>query len=559
MAEDYGGWVPKDTESPADREKRMKKEKRAAKLAEMNGGATAGGGGGGGNYQNQNPVGGGEIIDGWQAPAGETPQEREKRQKREKREAYLAQQNGGGGQSGGGNQYQSQSQGGQPRSNENFGGWVPKDSESPADREKRIKKEKRAAYLAAQGQQVSEPSTSSNGNYYPPPMDLSAPPPALAEGGTRAIHPSRLAVNDALARETGDKKGKNAQSMTPARAKYLQKKKLRAKGRKAAAGKGGKNNMGGGDENVSVSASGMGEGEGSVAISSVAGGKRKRDQEDEGSDQETVDGDDKYAGLTAEEKEAKVRKIAELKQMRKEARLAKKAELKRIKAEGGVVPPPKPRTAAPSKLRTSTTVIKAPTPEPETPAEPTEEELAQQKEREEIEARKLAKRQKREQRKLAQEDKKEITTLQDEDAEMSTLIPTGATRERSPTPPTNMSTLAESVEITQPIDSNVDTSIPPASEPLEPTPASPPAALLRLPGATRPAPPSAKTLSTLNIHESVREKQIVDPTKKVKIGDDTNGDGVGLGERGRKRLRGEMGIEEWFAGKFFFSLVYFAS
>jgi len=543
MAEDYGGWVPKDTESPADREKRMKKEKRAAKLAEMNGGSTTGGGGGGGRggkYQNQNSGsvsggGGGEIIDGWQAPAGETPQEREKRQKREKREAYLAQQNGGG-----------QSGGGQSQSNENFGGWVPKDTESPADREKRIKKEKRAAYLAAQGQGAPEQSTS-NGNYYPPPMDLSAPPPALAEGGTRAIHPSRLAVNDALARETGDKKGKNAQSMTPARAKYLQKKKLRAKGRKAAAGKGGKNNMGGGDENVSVSASGNGEG-GSVALSSVAGGKRKRDQEDEGSDHETVDGDEKYAGLTAEEKEAKVRKIAELKQMRKEARLAKKAELKRIKAEGGVVPPPKPRTpAAPSKLRT--TVVKAPTPEPETPAEPTEEELAQQKEREEIEARKVAKRQKREQRKLAQEEKKELTTLQDDDTEMSTLIPTAATLERSPTPPSNMPTLAGSVELAQPVDSNADTSIPPASEPLEPTPASPPAALLRLPGATRPAPPSAKTLSTLNIHESVREKQIVDPTKKVKIGDDMAADGVGLGERGRKRLRGEMGIEEWFAGE----------
>ncbi|GAA5902975.1 uncharacterized protein JCM6883_002652 [Sporobolomyces salmoneus] len=539
MAEDYGGWVPKDSESPAEREKRMKPEKRAAKLAQVNGSGGGGeatpasGGATGGGVQ----LGGGEIIDGWVAPAGETPAEREKRQKREKRAAYLAAQNGGSA-GGGGNQYtQPQTSfnaggGGGARSNENFDGWVPKDSESPAEREKRIKREKRAAYLASQGQTAAPQDSSSSGNYYPPPTTDSAPPPALAEGGTRAIHPSRLAVNDALARETGDKKGKHAQSMTPARVKYLQKKKLRAKGRKVAAGKGGKNNNG---------AEGSQVGGESVAVSSAVGGKRKRDEtEDGGSDAETANGDDKYAGLTAEEKEAKVRKIAELKAMRKEARLAKKAELKRIKAEGGVVPPPKPRQAATTSKLKTTTVVKAPSPSPEQPAEPTEEELAQQKEREEIEARKVAKRQKREQRRLAAEEKtKEEEETKDEDVEMSTLIPTG----RSPTPPTAMSTIAD-----QPIDSNADTSIPPA-EPIEASPVEPeaPSALLRLPSATRPAPPSAKTLSTLNIHESVRNKQVVDPTKKVKIGNDAKEDGVGVGERGRKRLRGDMGIEEWFA------------
>ncbi|GAA5885870.1 hypothetical protein JCM16303_000091 [Sporobolomyces ruberrimus] len=541
MAEDYGGWVPKDTESPAEREKRMKREKRAAKLAQMGQGETESGGAG---HSNGTAAGGGgkvggEVIDGWQAPAGETPAEREKRQKREKRQAYLAsQQNGGGGsnyEGGGGNQYPT---GGQ-QSNENFGGWVPKDNESPAEREKRIKREKRAAYLASQGQEPEQ--VPQHGNYYPPPSTSSAPPPALAEGGTRAIHPSRLAVNDALARETGDKKGKNAQAMTPARVKYLQKKKQRAKGRKAASGKGGKNNGGGGTDAGS-------QREGSVAVSSAVGGKRKRgddDDDDDGgdaSDAETANGgDDKYAGLTSEEKEAKVKKIAELKAKRKEARLARKAELKKIKAEGGVVAPPKPRKApVPTSKLAATTIAKAPTPEPETPAEPTEEELAQQKEREEIEARKVAKRQKREQRLLAAEKKDEVAP-QDGDVEMPDLIPTGA-RSRSPTPVTGMTS------ITQPLDSNADTSIPPA-EPVEPTPASPeaPAALLRLPSATRPAPPSAKTLSTLNIHESVRNKQIVDPTFKVKIGSDSKEDGVGLGERGRKRLRGEMGVEEWFA------------
>ncbi|GAA5838237.1 hypothetical protein JCM3766R1_001870 [Sporobolomyces carnicolor] len=541
MSEDYGGWVPKDSESPAEREKRVKREKRAAKLAQLNGGGST-------TTPSSGPApsggGGGEVIDGWQAPAGETPAEREKRQKREKRQAYLAAQQNGAGGAGGYSASQPQSFHGAAegaRSNENFGGWVPKDSESPAEREKRIKREKRAAYLASQGQQQQD--STATGNYFPPPADPSnaAPPPALAEGGTRAIHPSRLAVNDALARETGDKKGKNAQSMTPARVKYLQKKKARAKGRKAAASKGGKNNAGG-TEGSQI--------EESVVASSVVGGKRKRDDEDEGedgSDAETANGDDKYAGLTAEEKEAKIRKIAELKAKRKEARLAKKAELKRIKAEGGVVPPPKPRQSVPavaSKVKT-TTIVKAPSPEPEQPAEPTEEELALRKEREEIEARKAAKRQKREQRRLAAEEVKEAEQTKedraaaDQDVEMSTFISTAA-RSRSSTPTTEMATIA------QPVDSNLDAS---PAEPTEPAPVEPeePAALLRLPSATRPAPPSAKTLSTLNIHESVRNKQIVDPTKKIKIGTDSKEDGVGVGERGRKRLRGEMGVEEWFA------------
>ncbi|GAA6062809.1 hypothetical protein JCM10212_006170 [Sporobolomyces blumeae] len=519
--EDYGGWVPKDSESPAEREKRIKREKRAAKLAELNG--TAGAGAGGltngygyderqhqsGGYGRSNATGFGHGTRSGEAAPASVPDFAKKRA-------------------------------------EAIDGWQPAEGESPAEREKRIKKEKRAAYLASQGQGPAPPSTSSasNGNYYPPPStEPSGPPPTLAEGGTRAIHPSRLAASDALARETGDKKGKNTQSMTPARAKYLLRKKQRAKGRKAAAPKSGKGGVG--EDGAS--------GEGSVAGSaSAVGGKRKRgdDDDEEGdgdaSDAGTVDGkgDDKYAGLTAEEKEAKIKKIAELKAARKEARLAKKAELRRIKAEGGVVPPPKRRTAPkqPSKL---STVVKAPTPEPEPeqPAEPTEEELERRKEREEIEARKIAKRQKREQRRLAEADKAKISEPVAEDVEMSTLIPTShpvdSSRDRFATPPTDMPTLTSGPSDVPVADA--------AASAGEPAPLSPPAALLRLPSATRPAPPSAKTLSTLNIHESVREKQVVDPTRKVKIGETAQDDGVGVAERGRKRLRGDMGVEEWFA------------
>lgn len=448
-------------------------------------------------------------------PPGESPEEREKRIKREKRAARMAEQNG--------------SAGGAPSfaQNGHAGEWQPPPGESPAEREKRIKREKRAAYLAAQGLAPAPEPTS---GFIPPPAALSGPPPALAEAGQRTIHPSRAEAVAALARETGDKKSKHAQSMTPARQKYLKRKKDRAKGRKAAQPKGASR----GD---SVSREGS-------AAASMVGGKRKRDDGDDGSDDEEGEGADNKSEVSPEDKAAKEAKIAQLKEARKEARLAKKVEAKRIKAEGGVLPPPKPRVV-PAPKPATTTPVRAPSPES---AEPTEEELAKQKEREEIEARKAAKRQKREQRRFAVAEPSEAAG----GTSTAPLIPTAPSapvpRSRSPTPVHDMPLLAGASRLATSMD--VDSAAPATAEgDAAAAPAvSPPAALLRLPSATRPAPPSAKTLSSLNVHESVRNKQVVDPLRKVEITQEIGGDGTGVGERGRKRLRGEMGVEEWFAG-----------
>ncbi|GAA5920077.1 hypothetical protein JCM1841_004080 [Sporobolomyces salmonicolor] len=513
---DVPEWQPAPGESPADREKRLKREKRAAFLAGQNGGAAAPA------SANGSAMGGSSGAPArdygeWVPPPGESPEEREKRIKREKRAARMAEQNG--------------SAGGAPSfaQNGHAGEWQPPPGESPAEREKRIKREKRAAYLAAQGLAPAPEPTS---GFIPPPAALSGPPPALAEAGQRTIHPSRAEAVAALARETGDKKSKHAQSMTPARQKYLKRKKDRAKGRKAAQPKGASR----GD---SVSREGS-------AAASIVGGKRKRDDGDDGSDDEEGEEADNKSEVSPEDKAAKEAKIAQLKAARKEARLAKKAEAKRIKAEGGVLPPPKPRVV-PAPKPATTTPVRAPSPES---AEPTEEELAKQKEREEIEARKAAKRQKREQRRFAVAEPSEAA----DDTSTAPLIPTAPSapvpRSRSPTPVHDMPLLAGASRLASSMD--VDSAAPAAPATVESDAAaapaaSPPAALLRLPSATRPAPPSAKTLSSLNVHESVRDKQVVDPLRKVEITQEIGGDGTGVGERGRKRLRGEMGVEEWFA------------
>ncbi|GAA5888828.1 hypothetical protein JCM5296_005007 [Sporobolomyces johnsonii] len=515
---DVPEWQPAPGESPAEREKRLKREKRAAFLAAQNGGAAAPAPANG-SAMGGSAGGAAKDYGGWVPPPGESPEEREKRIKREKRAARMAEQNGSGA-------------GGAPSfaQNGHAGEWQPPPGESPAEREKRIKREKRAAYLAAQG--LAAPAPEPTSGFVPPPAALSGPPPALAEAGQRTIHPSRVEAVAALARETGDKKSKHAQSMTPARQKYLKRKKDRAKGRKAAQPKGASR----GD---SISR------EGSVAVSLV-GGKRKREDGDDGSDDDESEEVGNKSELSPEDKAAKEAKIAQLKAARKEARLAKKAEAKRIKAEGGVLPPPKPRVV-PAPKPAPTTLVRAPSPES---AEPTEEELAKQKEREEIEARKAAKRQKREQRRLAVAEPTDAA----DDTSTPTLIPTAPSasvpRSRSPTPVHDMPLLAGPSRLAASMD--VDSAAPadPATadgDAAAAPAASPPAALLRLPSATRPAPPSAKTLSSLNVHESVRNKQVVDPLKKVKITQEIGGDGTGVGERGRKRLRGEMGVEEWFA------------
>ncbi|BGO95421.1 hypothetical protein NBRC10512_001389 [Rhodotorula toruloides] len=522
-SEDFGGWQPAPGESPAEREKRLKREKRAAKLAEVNGTAPAPA------PRPQANGNSGEAYGGWMPAPGESPAEREKRLKREKRAQKLAELNGGSGGGGGQASYDAPPHGARSATRENYGGWQPAPGESPADREKRLKREKRAAMLASQG--GAPPPSHTPSSFVPSPSSLSTPAAPASDAGTA---------------DTAAKKSKNAQSLTTARLKYLKRKKNKRKAKKAAQPKGKKkaDDADGATDKEKV----------------VVGQKRQREEDSDSSDDESDDSDeeenkpvpsatsagqDKWPELTEEQRKAKLEKIAQMKAERREKRLAKKAEIKRIKAEGGVVPPPKPRVVETTKPRVRpTTVVKEPSPPPveEEEQAPTEEELAEQKRQEEIAARKALKALKKQQRRLPEEERKAalakaeaelLPPQHDANGDVSMADGAAGTEEESTLIPTAPGAVIDQPKL--------------ARSPSPAAPASPPAPLYRLPSATRPAPPSAKVLSALNVHETVRDKQVVDPTRKVPIGDKVGEDGTGVGERGRKRLKGDMGVEEWFA------------
>jgi len=419
---------------------------------------------------------------------------------------------------------------------EEYDGWRPVDEgETPAEREKRIKREKRAAMLAAQGQGPPLAAAADHGYAQ-----------QSSSGDMGGMAAPDAAVEDPNAEP---KKSKHAQSKTTARMRYLKRKKQVRKAKKASTPKHKDAASTNGDEPAAV-----------------AGTKRGREDDDDDQDDESGSGSDsdsssdddapspapapaavppptkaeqadaaaKWPELSPDERTAKLALIAQKKAERRDARLAKKAELKRIKAEGGELPPPKRRVVETTKPRArETTVVKEPTPPPPEDAEPTEEELAEQKKRDEIEARKALKALK----KASRRNPDVVVPAGADDADApSTLIPTAPLADGT-----------TAMDVDAPADADVDAA---------PARASPPAALLRLPSATRPAPPSAAVLSALNVHAQVRDKQIVDPLRKVRISDEVGADGTGVGERGRKRLRGDMGVEEWFAGAFlfFFSL-----
>ncbi|BGP19970.1 hypothetical protein JCM10213_006747 [Rhodosporidiobolus nylandii] len=539
---DYGGWQPSG-EDPAEREKRMKREKRARQM-----GLSSSAGEGSSNPNSHGSVPApppaarrqDEDYGGWKPAEGESPAEREKRLKREKRAAKMAAEGGGG--AGGHGGYGAPPHLSAPptarRADEDYGGWKPAEGESPAEREKRLKREKRAAMMAAQGQggdDYSSYPSSAAANHYPPSTSTSsAAPPAAAGGFSLAYGPTGDAEAEAKAEE--EKKSKHAQSKTPARLKYLERKKKVRKAKKKALPKGAAGAAGSVRED-------------SVATSAAAGEKRKRDDADDddeasGSDGErevaapaNAAGGEKWADLTPEEREKKAALIAEKKAQRREARLAKKAELKALKAAGLPAPAPKARVVE----RTGRATMPAPRERGEKGEgegeEKSEEQLKleeeERKKREEIEERKRVKALKKAQRRLPAAEVEAVATPAteeqgaDADGDEPMLIPTA--------PPA-----ASTSGVASP---------PPASEAATgeeeknaPSRSPSPAPLLRLPSATRPAPPSAATLSALNVHAAVRGKVVVDPAQKLPLEDE----GVKVGEKGKRRL-GEMGIEEWFA------------
>lgn len=362
--------------------------------------------------------------------------------------------------------------------------WQPAAGESPAEREKREKREKRQQRMGVTF--ASEPAGPSGSMYVPPPVEQQWGRQQEAyesTGASALIHPDRMGA-PALRKEV-EKEPKAPKALTPSRKKYLKKKRERKAGKKA-----GEPAVRKASKRAKVDPEVEVEGEGDK----VEGAEDSDDSDD--SD------DERYRNKKAEEKRLDILKK---KEERKVKRDEKKAELRALRAAGLPAPPPTVRvlpTAAPTPIPTD-----LPTPSAESTAEPTAEDLELAVEAEQRAARKETKRLKRSTRRLSPAP-----------SSPSTLIPTAPTTERSPSPIPEL--------------------------PLE---KEEPAPLLRLPGATRPAPPSKRTLGALKVHESVRQKTVVDPELKVSF---VAGGELGVGERGVKRL-GEMGFTEAFAGASF--------
>lgn len=394
----------------------------------------------------------------WQPAAGESPAEREKREKKEKRARIMA---------------------------EVIPEWKPAAGESPAEREKREKREKRAGKVGVSFD--SNPMGPSGSHYVPPPSEFALPDQQAqfdqsfqpgANSSTGSIHPSRIQAAP-TAFKAKQEKDPNKEK-TASKKRYLKKKKERSKGKKA-----GEPDL----PNLRAKKFKSANGDG-VLIEGA----------EPDSDESSEDEEEEKQKLEAIQK--KKNDILKKKVDRKLKRDEKKLEAKKVKAAGGVpiaiipriLPSAQPPTILTASPTAATSII---------PAEPTAAELELQVIEEAKIARKAAKRQKRTDRRLPSPPR--------------TLIPTAHVEViRSPTP-------------------EVD---------IPPIPQAELAPLLRLPGATRPAPPSAKTLSALNVHESVRDKMIIDPEFKLKLGKD----GLELSERAIKRLA-EMGVSDAFAGQ----------
>ncbi|KAM0786203.1 hypothetical protein ACM66B_007007 [Microbotryomycetes sp. NB124-2] len=416
--------------------------------------------------------------------------------------------------------------------------WVPQ-GEDPAEREKRIKREKRALRLQQleqqqqqQHQQLSHGQTSEYGRTREsrdePRRGWNNELAAASQSDYRQDEPVTVSTAGALetasitrpesvadsATDDVNKKGKNSQAKTPARLKYLQRKKVRAKAKKASTPK---------DRSA-------------VATTATSENGETRNESDSESDE--ADGEE----LDEAAKEEKRKIIEQKKAERKRKRDEKKQEIKRLKAQGlskaqieehlaRTAPlktstseasasrqpsPEKPvskpvvvaaKAASPVKATATTTVVNLPA-----TAEPDDEEKKAAAEKAAARlARKEAKRMKREARK-SKAVEEELAKVQAEQYGEETV-------QQAETEDVNMETTEE----------------PPAGQ-------EEPAPLLRLPGATRPQPPSKKVLRNLNIHESVKNKQVVDPDLKVAVSDES----LGVSERGQKRLK-DMDVREAFA------------
>lgn len=370
--------------------------------------------------------------------------------------------------------------------------WRPAAGESPAEREKREKREKRARRTGVTFD--TNPAPPSGSTYVPPPpvnneyslpdqsaqFDQSQSYDQSYGSSNNSIHPSRMAAAPALAREVREKDPNKEK--TTSKKRYLKRKKERSKGKKAGEP--------------------AAPGRPAKKVKLADGGAAVGEGEDESDESEDEDEEREKE----EKRKEKVKLILQKKADRKVKRDEVKAEARRVRAEGGVpvaaVPRVVPSKASPV-VAADDVVMDGP------PAEPT----AAQLELAVIEAARVA-------RKATKREKR--------------------TARRLPSPPPAPSALPVPTEVSVPDEPRSPT----PEVDIDPIPQPEPAPLIRLPGATRPAPPSAKTLSALKVHESVRNKMVVDPELRVGLGQG----GLELSERAIKRL-GEMGVETAFAGE----------
>lgn len=529
-AAELGGWVPAAGESPIEREKRERKEKRALKLGlpMPSSYSQAPAQAPPSSYSAPPPrppvnsytysapplTESGEVAE-WKPAAGESPAEREKREKREKRQKLLA--------------------------------AIGSNTESSGTA---------SGNLPATYQQQAQDESSYNGQQsnYENSYDQTN---SAAASGAPSIHPSRLAQ---LPHGQRPKKEKDPnKEKTPARKKYLKRKKDRKAGKKA--GEPSK-------KRIKL------DGDGAVEGTEDGSGEEDGDSDEDDDDASSVAASTTtkvvatpapvpsaapatpFDSLSNEEKQV----VIQAKKLERTlARQAKKQLVRELKASGKEVPV-EMKKPAPRVIATPVPAVVVKTTEELSLEEQAKvaEELAREAKILEVRAARLEeKRSKRLNRKNPLPvDATPLTSATAMEVDSTSTPSTSSTPHLIPT--------GVELEVPPPqIPSHLHSADPvPSSSMLPAVPLEP---LYRLPSATRPSAPSNQILTELGgrVHESVRRKMVVDPEGKGSLAFDEKkeeedetvevasagkgGEKYGISQRGTKRLK-EMGVTEVFAG-----------
>ncbi|KAK4051503.1 ATP-dependent RNA helicase dbp6 [Microbotryomycetes sp. JL221] len=423
--------------------------------------------------------------------------------------------------------------------------WVPQ-GEDPAEREKRIKREKRQQRLQQLEQQQQQHSTTDGHHPYesshtrqPFPQDHPRPHHERQQHPNNEPTPAPVttttATDDTNKDATRDKKSRNTQSKTPARLKYLQKKKSRAKAKKQALPKPNKPaNLTLNDDSSSIQT-------------------RQTTNQDTDDDDDSSEDDNNTESMTDKQRTILIKKA-----LRKQTRDDKKQEIKRLKSLGLDKPSIEQaielwsqqrrleQRAVEAKAihdRVTTTPLPRP-PRPPPPATPsaTTTETTQPSTTQPLNDNhhnnddddKQAKQAKLERKQLKRQKRQQRHSLAIEQELQKVQQETYGTR------PDEHDNVNDN-------DNDNDDNLKPdesqhGDQTHNDTNDEPPAALMRLPDATRPVLPTQQQLRRLQVHESVKQKVTVDPELLINIQDKQ----LGLSDRSIKRLK-DMDIQNAFA------------